>query len=131
MKEKEVHELHIQERLIGLNEYVNENRKHHRKGAECVKKNEMIIRSYIRKQLKKVSIDYPVFIKYTWIERDRCRDKDNVAFAKKFIQDALVIEGVLQNDGWKHVTGFSDQFKVNKKNPGVQVELVRDDGGRK
>lgn len=48
---------------------------------------------------------------------------DNIAFAKKFILDALVKKGVLKDDGWKWVKGFTDEFFVDKKNPRVEVEM--------
>lgn len=52
----------------------------------------------------------PVKIHFTWIEENGKRDLDNVCFAKKFILDALVIMGVLQNDNRKWVVGFTDSF---------------------
>ena len=77
----------------------------------------------IKKQLRGVKYSKPVYIAYTWIEPNRCRDKDNIAFAKKFIQDALVRNGVLKNDGWKEIDGFGDSFEVDKKNPRIEVEI--------
>lgn len=29
--------------------------------------------------------------------------------------------GVLKDDGWKHVVGFSDRFEVDKENPRIEV----------
>ena len=49
--------------------------------------------------------------------------KDNIAFAKKFIQDALVKSRVLKNDGWNDIDGFSDDFRVDKKRPRVEVRI--------
>ena len=61
---------------------------------------------------------------YRWFERDRKRDKDNVsAFGRKVIQDALVHTGVLKNDNWACVDGFSDQFEVDRKRPRIEVEI--------
>ena len=39
------------------------------------------------------------------------------------IQDALVECGVLQNDGWKNIVGFSDDFFVDPKNPRIEVDI--------
>ena len=61
---------------------------------------------------------------YVWVEPNRNRDKDNVAFAKKFVQDGLVKAGVLVNDGWAQVEGFTDNFVVDKHHPRVEIELV-------
>jgi Holliday junction resolvase RusA-like endonuclease len=39
------------------------------------------------------------------------------------IQDALVKAKVLKNDGWKEITGFQDNFFVDKDNPRIEVEI--------
>ena len=62
-------------------------------------------------------------MRYTWIEQNRKRDKDNIAFAKKFIQDALRLAGILKNDGWAEIAGFSDDFQVDPKGYAVIVEI--------
>ena len=69
-------------------------------------------------------------IHYLWIEPSRRRDKDNVAFAKKFIQDALVEGGVLRNDGWAEIEHFTDDFAVDPKNPRVEVTIEEYEGGK-
>lgn len=81
-----------------------------------------IIVAHIR-EAKLLPVRYPVFVKYYWWERDKRRDHDNVAVAKKFVQDALVQAGILPNDNWKWVLGFSDEFGVKKNKPGVLVIL--------
>ena len=73
--------------------------------------------------LRAVKLEGPVTIHYLWLEQDRRRDKDNIAFAKKFIQDALVAAGVLENDGWRHIEGFTDSFAVDSKNPRIEVTI--------
>lgn len=62
-------------------------------------------------------------VHFTWICKNKKKDPDNIAFAKKFILDGLVKAGVLENDGWKHIKGFTDMFKVDKDNPRVEVWL--------
>ena len=61
----------------------------------------------------------------------RRRDLDNVAFAKKFIQDSLVHAGVLVNDGWNQIEGFTDDFAVDPKNPRVEVTIEIFEGGKR
>ncbi len=54
-----------------------------------------------------------VFIDWTWLERDKRRDPDNVAAGgRKLILDGLVKAGVLAGDGWKHVAGWTDRWIV-------------------
>lgn len=62
-------------------------------------------------------------IEFSWYEKNKRRDKDNVAFAKKFILDAMQEMGILENDGWQQVIGFSDYFFIDKENPRVEVVI--------
>ena len=65
-----------------------------------------------------------VFINYKFYEANKKRDKDNIsAVAHKFVQDALVVAGVLTNDGWQNIEGFADYFEIDKKNPRIEVTL--------
>lgn len=61
-------------------------------------------------------------IEFVWVERDRRRNPDNVASAKKFILDGLVMAKVLRNDGWGEIAGWSDKF-LDVGVPGVHVTL--------
>mgnify|MGYP003410152465 CR=1 FL=1 len=49
--------------------------------------------------------------------------KDNIAFAKKFILDALQDLGVIGNDGWNEVGNLSDKYQVDRNDPHVDVYL--------
>ena len=76
-----------------------------------------------RSNLKQVKS--PVKLIYRFFEPNRRRDKDNIAaIAHKFVQDSLVQCGILENDGWDYVTGFSDEFNVDKINPRIEVYIV-------
>lgn len=75
-------------------------------------------------QLKNIAINQPVSLVFSWYEPNKKRDKDNIAFAKKFILDSLVKSRILQGDGWKYVDGFSDKFYVDKNSPRVEVEML-------
>lgn len=64
-----------------------------------------------------------VRLRFTWREKDRRRDPDNVAGGgRKLILDGLVRAKVLKNDGWDEVAGFSDIWEIAAK-PGVLVLL--------
>ena len=58
-----------------------------------------------------------------WVEENRRRDLDNVAFAKKFIQDGLIKAGIISNDTHHEIAGFSDSFGYDSKNPRIIVTL--------
>ena len=64
----------------------------------------------------------PIKIHFHWIESNKKRDLDNVAFAKKFILDTLVKCGKLKDDNRRHVQGFTDSFCYGKKNK-VVIEI--------
>jgi len=42
---------------------------------------------------------------------------------QKFILDGLVQAGVLSNDGWKQIGKVTHDFKIDRQNPRVEVEL--------
>lgn len=116
------YKLIIPGKLPGLNDYIAAERANRHKGAKMKRNNGNIVALSIRRCLKGVSIDRPVFMKYTWIEPNRRRDKDNISsFGRKVIQDALVNAAILKGDGWSHIDGFSDRFKVDKENPRIEV----------
>lgn len=108
----------------GLNDYINAERTHRQKAAKMKKEYQDAVMLCIRGQ-RLPTFDGPVYMYYTWVEKDRRRDKDNVAaFGRKVIQDALTRSGVLKNDGWANIVGFSDAFAINKETPRVEVILV-------
>ena len=70
----------------------------------------------------------PVKLHFIWIEKDARRDLDNVAFAKKFILDALVNNEILVDDSQRFVQGFSDDFKRGKiASVIVEIEEIKED----
>ncbi len=108
--------------LNNLNDYIAAERTNRHKGAKMKATNEDIVIIAIRQCMRGVRIDKPVFMEYTWVEPNKRRDKDNISsFGRKVIQDALVTAGVLKDDGWKYVVGFSDRFEVDKMNPRIEV----------
>ena len=113
----------IPQRLPSLNEYINKERTNRYKAAKMKSEIQQLISVYIPRELKKIELANPVFIIYNWYEPNKKRDKDNISFAKKFINDALVVNGVLKNDGWRNISGFQDIFMVDKDNPRVVVEI--------
>lgn len=58
-----------------------------------------------------------------WVEENRRRDLDNVAFGKKFIQDGLVKAGIIKNDTHHEIAGFSDSFEYDSTHPRIIVTL--------
>lgn len=101
-------------RLPGLNEYTRANRTSKYEGAKIKAHYERAIGVYLRKA-RCPKLRPPVTIDFLWIEENRRRDLDNIAFAKKFILDALVSCGYLEDDNRKVVTAFRDSFAYAKE----------------
>ena len=114
------HIVKIPLKLITLNDYVDKNRTNKRYANSCKQKTERDIKLFLRNlpEIKK-----PVKIRITWVEENRKRDPDNIAFAKKFILDALVKAGKLPNDGHRWIKGLEDKFEFAKE-PEIIVELI-------
>ena len=114
-----------------LNDFIGAMNRNRFVGAQMKKKYERIANEAIRKQLKGIKVDKKVFIEYTYYEADKRRDKSNInAFAVKVIEDALQDCKVLKNDGWDNIAGYSQYFKIDKKNPRIEVlirEVKKDD----
>lgn len=101
-----------------LNEYIDAERTNKYKAAKIKNYETYCVKMMTLKKLKK--INKKVDIKFIWHEKNRNRDPDNIAFAKKFILDGIVNAGVLDNDGHKQINGFSDEFVFSGKY-GVEV----------
>lgn len=110
-------------RLDGLNAYTKECRANRYAGARLKKNNEQLVKCAAQPLIPSLTFDgkKKVHLYIDWYEKDKRRDLDNVAFAKKFIQDALVDMGVLAGDGWKYIEGFTDRFFIDKELPRVVV----------
>lgn len=119
----------IHGRLPGLNDLIDAERRHRQQGAKLKREAEKIIRAYIRQQLRGYRPKTPVTLYYYYYEPNKRRDKDNIsAFAHKVIQDSLVKEGIIDNDGWDYVKDFFDRFYVDKTFPRIEVDIVEFEG---
>ena len=113
----------IEGRLPSLNEYCKAERTGYHCANNMKKGCQRAIEADIRR-FKLKPIKRPVKILYRFYEPNRRRDKDNIAgVAHKFIQDALVNAGILKDDGWDYVIGFSDEFYLDRKYPRIEVYL--------
>ena len=109
----------IDTKLPSLNEYITECRRNRYAANNLKRSLQDIIAIYIRDLPQ---FEKPVSIHFHWIEENRRRDLDNIAFAKKFILDALVECGKLKDDSQKYVIGFIDTFEIGDW-PSVIVDV--------
>jgi len=113
--------------LPTLNEIINESRTHWSKNAKRKKHTEADIAVLILQQKFK-PIKGPVWISYQWICKDKRKDPSNIAAGgRKVIEDALVTCGIIEGDGWKHMTGWGDIFKIDRDNPRTIVTIEAND----
>lgn len=112
LKPSPVHTCEINMKLPSLNDYVRACRTNKYAGSKMKAEIETEIALFIGKLPR---FDNPVTIRFHWVEGSKRRDLDNVAFAKKFILDALVKRGKLKDDNRRHVQGFTDTFEYGKE----------------
>ena len=113
--------------LTSLNEYTSACRSNKYTGARIKKREETVIRHSIRYQCLGYRFTVPVYVRFLWVCKDSRKDRDNIAFAKKFILDAMVDERLIADDGWNSVLGFMDDFAIDKDCPHIEVEVYRED----
>lgn len=115
----------IEGRLPSLNEYIRAERSGWQAANSMKHKYEKLVAG---SAMGLRAITKPARIHYTFFEKNRRRDKDNVAgVAHKIVQDALVKTGILVNDSWEYVVGFSDDFQIDSKRPRIEIELIEVD----
>ena len=113
-------------KLPSLNEYAKASSFY--AAANLKKRTEKHICKHIKKDLGETKVNKPANFIFYWIERNKRRDKDNIAAAKKFIFDSLVKTGVIVDDHWDIVLRFTDKFLLDEQNPRVEVEIDAEEG---
>ena len=99
--------INIRGKLPSLNDYIAACRTSPHVGNKMKREHEDMIMLQLGRMKR---IDKPVKVRFIWHEKNKRRDKDNVAFAKKFIFDAMQRAGKLVNDNNDYIIGFSDDF---------------------
>lgn len=111
-------------KLPSLNDYVRACRSgYHAGNAMKRAAEEKILAAMMEARVLRLRVRERVFLRFAWIEPNARRDMDNIAFAKKFILDAIKKCGLIEDDGQKYIAGFSDSFGVDKNNPRIEVEI--------
>jgi Holliday junction resolvase RusA-like endonuclease len=113
----------IKAELPALNAVIDASKRHWANYHVLKRKHTEAIALLAKSGLRRVE-DYPVKIKFNWYCRDRRKDPDNIAFAKKFVLDGLVLAGVLKNDSFKSIAELHDCFHVDENNARVEVEIL-------
>lgn len=122
---KRLQTLVIEDTFPGLNDYISAERTNRYCGAAVKKQWTDVVAVAAKKYMAPIPEHcFPVTFRFQWYEQNRRRDKDNIsAFGRKVIFDGLVQAGILPNDNWNYVDGFSDEFCVDAENPRVEIEV--------
>lgn len=116
------HRFTIIGKLPNLNEIINEGRTSIRWAARQKKRWTDTTAWQIHIQ-RVPHITKPIVVRLTWFAKDKRTDPDNLAGGGcKVLLDALQMAKVLDNDGWQ-IRGIIHRFKIDKKNPRVEVLL--------
>lgn len=121
--DKQYRRFFIKNELTDFNTYLGAINKHYLKGNKIKKSETERVYWECKSQKIRPITKFPVKITYTWFSKNLKKDIDNVAFAKKFINDGIVLAGLLPNDGRKYINSFEDKFEISIEEPGVLVEL--------
>lgn len=114
----------IDGRFPSMNEFIEANRTHKQKGNKMKQESQNKISLQLMQQHKKLHINNPVRLHYEFYEPNKKRDLDNISgFFHKVFQDALVHCGIIHNDSWHYIVGFSDEFYVDNKQPRIEVVI--------
>lgn len=115
----------IEGELTALNEFINAERRNRYIAAKIKKDETGYCQDVAEKSdLKLQETDFPCALIITWYVKNKRKDADNIAFAKKFILDGLVEAGVLPNDNRKYVQGFIDIVKEDKEHQRIEITFV-------
>lgn len=69
-------------------------------------------------------INTPAHFEITYFCKDKRKDLDNIAFAKKFIFDGLIKAKKIPNDGWGEISSWEESFAIDKKNPRIVIQIT-------
>ena len=115
----------IDMKLPSLNDYIAVCRGNKYQAAKYKADIEQAIGLFLMKMPKWTN---PIKIHFHWVEGNKRRDYDNIAFAKKFILDAMQKYGKLENDNRHYVIGFTDTFEYSKETKVIlEIEEIQED----
>jgi len=55
------------------------------------------------------------------------KDKSNIMFGQKMVEDSLILAGILPNDGWKEIDQIFHSFSIDKAYPHIVVHIQEAD----
>ena len=116
----------IKGRLTGLNEYVSAERTNRFKAASIKRSEEENITLALIESVENGTLHShtsPCELWITWVEQNHRRDLDNISFATKFIQDAMVRSGVFPDDSTRYIQLIHHTVAFDPNNPRVEITI--------
>ena len=126
----ETQKLTILGELPDLNTIIAASKQHWAKYHAFKKRYTDYVALVAKMQLQPI-MEYPVAIEIDWHCRNRRKDPDGIAFGKKFILDGLVEAGILEGDGWKHISELYDRFFRDKEKPRIEIIILEKQSRKK
>ena len=111
--------------LPGLNQYSNAERSNRYEAGRAKRDSTNLCAMCIKAAMNEgLEVHGKIDIHCHWYMKNRKKDKDNIRFAIKFIQDGMMKAGLLENDGWDQIGDYFDEFSVDKDNPHIEVKIT-------
>jgi hypothetical protein len=63
------------------------------------------------------------FFDIVYCAPNRKIEKDNISWVKKWLFDSLVRSGVMVDDRWDNIVGWTERFLVDARMPGIRLEM--------
>jgi Holliday junction resolvase RusA-like endonuclease len=83
-----------------------------------------LIQIECNRQIKGVKLNR-IHLDINWYCKNKKLDPDNIAAGGvKILLDSMVHVGIIENDGWKQIEGFSHKFYVDKVDPRIEVLIT-------
>lgn len=119
--------------MYGLNEYINAERTNRYKAASLKRQAESDVLEALYEAKQKGTLHShrkPCELWITFIEPNHRRDLDNISFAVKAIQDAMVKAGVFPDDSTRFIDLLHYTVAFDSNNPRIEI-AIRDTGDKK
>ena len=115
----------IQGELPNLNKEIGAAKKHWAIYSNHKRKYTNLISALCKRYKHTNPQAYPIttrlHLSLNWFVKDKRKDPDNCYFAVKYILDGMVDGGLLEGDGFKHISSIVHTIEVDKEEPRVEV----------
>lgn len=106
--------------LPAMNEIIKASKSHYGAYAKLKKDYTALVMIHAKGLPEVKKADFEI----TWYCKNKRKDPDNVAGGgTKILLDGLIKAGIIPNDGWNEVNSITHDFKVDKDNPRIEVEI--------